>query len=321
MDREYDPELAPMVALLPNNDLSDIEAARNGLADMVAANPRVVDESGLTIEDRFVPGPPGSPEVAVRVFRPRDAAVPLPAVIYLHGGGFVMGTVDVEHGAAVAVASALEVPVVSVEYRLAPESPFPAGIEDCYAALVWMHDNAEELGIDADRIAVLGRSAGGGLGGALALLTRDRGGPSLCFQCLGMPVLDDRLETTSMQSFVDTPLWNRPSAEISWQHYLGDDRSDVSPYAAPARASDLRDLPPAYISTNEYDPLRDEGIQYALRLLEAGVHVELHSFPGTFHGSSMIQVAAVSRRAAAEEMQALRRGLGLGLGLDPDGAS
>lgn len=311
MDRVYDPELAFMVPLLPPNDLNDIEAARQGLADMVAANPRPVDASGLEIEDRLVPGPPDAPDVAVRVFRPRDAKTPLPAIIYLHGGGFVMGTVDVEHGAAVAVASALEVPVVSVEYRLAPEHPFPAAIEDCYAALVWMHAHADELGIDGDRIAVLGRSAGGGLGGGLALLTRDRGGPALCFQCLGMPVFDDRLETTSMRNFVDTPLWNRPSAEISWQHYLGDDRGDVSPYAAPARASDLSNLPPAYISTNEYDPLRDEGIQYALRLLEAGVHVELHSFPGTFHGSSMIQVAAVSRRAAAEEMYALRRGLGL----------
>ncbi|MCU1457943.1 MAG: esterase [Actinomycetia bacterium] len=311
MDRAYDPELAVMVPLLPTNDLLDIGSARQGLADMVAANPRVVDDSGLVIEDRLVPGPDGDPDVAVRVFRPRDATAPTAAIVYIHGGGFVMGSVDVEHGAGVALASALDVTVVSVEYRLAPEHPFPAGIEDCYAVLVWMAAQADELGIDVERIAVVGRSAGGGLGGALALLTRDRGGPALCFQCLGMPVFDDRLETTSMRDFVDTPLWNRPSAELSWQYYLGDDRGDVSPYAAPARATDLGNLPPAYISTNEYDPLRDEGIQYALRLLEAGVHVELHSFPGTFHGSSVIPTAAVSRRAAAEELYALRRGLGL----------
>jgi acetyl esterase len=153
--------------------------------------------------------------------------------------------------------------VVSVEYRLAPEDPFPAGLEDCYAALVWLHESAAELGVDGDRIAVVGRSAGGGLAAALALVTRDRHGPALCFQCLAIPELDDRLDTPSMQAFVDTPLWNRPLAEASWRHYLGDDRSDVSPYAAPARATDLSGLPPAYVSTMEFDPLRDEGIAYA----------------------------------------------------------
>ncbi len=312
MDREYDPELAPMVALLPENDLHDVEASRRWLVEMVASAPRQVDERGLTITNRTVPGPVGAPDVAVRVFSPSDAIAPLPAIIYLHGGGFVVGSVDVEHGAAVALATALGVTVVSVEYRLAPEHPFPAGIEDCYAALVWMHASAVELGIDVERIAVVGRSAGGGLAAALALLTRDRNGPALCFQCLGMPELDDRLETASMRAFVDTPMWSRPQAERSWQYYLGDDRSDVSPYAAPSRATDLSGLPPAYICTNEYDPLRDEGILYGLRLLEAGVHVELHSLPGTFHGSSFVQTAAVSKRASTEETDAIRRGLGLG---------
>jgi acetyl esterase/lipase len=143
---------------------------------------------------------------------------------------------------------------------------------------------------------VYGQSAGGGLAAALSLLARDRGGPSLCFQYLGIPELDDRLETPSMQQFVDTPMWNRPNAVLSWRYYLGHDADgEVSPYAAPARAADLSGLPPAYVSTMEFDPLRDEGILYALGLLQAGVTVDLHQYPGTFHGSAMVPTAAVSR--------------------------
>jgi acetyl esterase/lipase len=215
-----------------------------------------------------------------------------------------------------ALARELGVVVVSVDYRLAPEHPFPAGIEDCYAALVWLHDHADELGVDTARIAVNGGSAGGGLAAGLALLARDRGGPRLCFQYLGIPELDDRLDTPSMHRFHDTPMWARPAAEKSWEWYLGDahGRDDVSPYAAPARATDVAGLPPTYISTMEYDPLRDEGILYALKLLEAGVSVELHSFPGTFHGSAIVTGAAVSRRATVESMTVWRRALGLDTG-------
>ena len=165
------------------------------------------------------------------------------------------------------------------------------------------------MGIDRARIGVIGGSAGGGLAAGLALLARDRGGPSLCFQFLAIPELDDRLETPSMRQFTDTPLWNRPSAEYSWRWYLGGQDGDVSPYAAPARATDLAGLPPAYVSTMEFDPLRDEGIIYAMRLLEAGVPVELHQYPGTFHGSSLVTTAAVSRRQGTEMIDVLRRGL------------
>jgi acetyl esterase len=268
------------------------------------------DPAGVTFSDRMIPGPAGDPEVRVRVYRPEGAEEPLPGVLYIHGGGFCIGTIETEHMGAGVTAVAAEAVVVSVDYRLAPEHPFPAGVEDCYAALVWLGENASELNIDADRIAVMGGSAGGGLAAGIALLARDRRGPSLCFQVLNIPELDDRLETPSMKQFSDTPLWNRPNAIVSWRYYLGDALGgDISPYAAPARAEDLRGLPPAYVSTMEFDPLRDEGNRYAMRLMEQGVSVELHSYPGTFHGSSMIANAEVSRRSSDEMMSALKREL------------
>jgi acetyl esterase/lipase len=234
--------------------------------------------------------------------------------LLIHGGGFVIGSVEAEHAGAVLTAVGLGAVLVSVEYRLAPEHPYPAGLHDCYAALAFLHAEAGALGVDPARIALLGTSAGGGLAAATALLARDRGGPPVCFQMLHIPELDDRLETPSMQQFVDSPLWNRPLAVKSWQFYLGElaGSDDVPIYAAPSRATDLSGLPPAYVSTAENDPLRDEGIAYASAMLQAGVSVELHQFPGTFHGSALVTSAAVSRRAAHEAAVVLRRALGVG---------
>ena len=310
MTYAYDRELAPLVALLPHTGgLDDVPAARAAIDDLIAKSGMVADLSGLDVDDRAIPGPAGSPDVVVRVYRPQGATAARPGVLWIHGGGFCVGSIESEHVGAAALAKALGVVVVNVEYRLAPEHPFPAGLEDCYAALQWLHGSAEELVVDTGRIAVMGQSAGGGLAAALALLARDRGGPALCFQVLGIPELDDRLDTDSMRVFTDTPLWSRPNAILSWQHYL-DGATEVSPYAAPARATDLAGLPPAYISTMQFDPLRDEGILYGLALLRAGVAVELHSFPGTFHGSALFPVA-VSRRASAEVVTVLRRALDL----------
>ena len=236
----------------------------------------------------------------------------MPGILQIHGGGFIVGSIETENLGAAMLAAEVGAVVVSVEYRLAPEHAYPAAVHDCYAALRWLHGEAGALGVDADRIAVLGASAGGGLAAATALLARDRGGPPLCFQMLHIPELDDRLDTPSMQAFVDSPVWNRPLAVQSWRAYLGElsGRDDVPVYAAPARATDLRGLPPAYVSTAENDPLRDEGLLYGMRLLQAGVSVELHQFPGTFHGSAMVVSAAVSRRAHREAAEVLRRALG-----------
>ena len=225
------------------------------------------EAESLEIDDRLVPGWEGDPEVPVRVYRPKGGVTPLPGILFIHGGGFIIGSVEAEHIGAALVAADAGAVVVSVDYRLAPEHPFPAALHDCYAALSWLHAEAAALGVDPDRVAVMGASAGGGLAASTALLARDLGGPPLCFQMLQIPELDDRLETPSMQQFVDSPLWNRPLAVQSWKAYLGDlwGSDDVPAHAAPSRATDLRGLPPAYISTAENDPLRDEGIAVRAR--------------------------------------------------------
>ncbi len=310
-----DPELAAFVEAMPHFDLNDPVAARAGFEAMIVSMARDLPQADtLEIDDRMIPGWPGDPEVKVRVYRPKaTTARSVPGIVMIHGGGFIVGSIETEHIGAVLTAADLGAVIVSVDYRLAPEHPYPAGVHDCYAALRYIHAEADALGVDTGRVAVMGASAGGGLAAATALLARDEGGPALCFQMLHIPELDDRLETPSMQAFVDTPVWNRPLAEHSWRAYLGDlsGAPDVPVYAAPARATDLRGLPPAYVSTAENDPLRDEGIEYALGLLRAGVSVELHQFPGTFHGSALVMTAAVSKRAQQESASVLRHVLGV----------
>ncbi|WP_445186065.1 alpha/beta hydrolase [Pseudonocardia sp. Cha107L01] len=237
----------------------------------------------------------------------------LAAGVYdVHGGGFILGDLEIVHAGNARIARETGAVVVSVDYRLAPEHPYPAGLEDCYTGLAWFAEHADAFGVDPDRIAIHGISAGGGLCAGLALLARDRGGPAIAFQYLGVPEIDDRLVTASMTAFIDTPMWSRPRAVISWDSYLGagvPGTESVPIYAAPARATDLAGLPPAYVSTMEFDPLRDEGLAYALALQAAGVQVELHMFPGTFHGSAMVEHAAVTQREKAEEIVVLRRAL------------
>jgi acetyl esterase/lipase len=300
MMADMDPELEAFIPFFPEVDLTDPVAARKNLADLAAAVP-APDTARLDIEDAVAPG---DPDVPVRIYRPHQAQG---AIVWLHGGGWVMGDLDTEHTAAARVADGSGAVVISVGYRRAPEHPFPAALDDAYAVLAWTAGHAAELGIDPERIAVGGHSAGGGLAAAVALRARDQQGPPICFQLLNQPALDDRQQTWSHRNFTSTPWMNSEKIAATWRHYLGS--ATATPYAAPARAADLSGLPAAYVATAEFDPLRDEDIGYALRLLEAGVSVELHQWPGTFHGSQAIMSADVSQRQLAEAFAALRRAL------------
>jgi acetyl esterase len=295
-----DPELEAFIPLFPPADLTDPITARKRLAALAAAVP-APDTTGMEITDRTVPA---DPQVAVRIYRPHQAQG---AIVWLHGGGFVMGDLDTEHPAASRVADGSGAVVISVGYRRAPEHRFPAALDDAYAALGWTANHAAELGIDPARIAVGGHSAGAGLAAAVALRARDQQGPPACFQLLNQPELDDRQQSWSARQFTDTPWMTRDKLTASWRHYLGS--QPATPYAAPARAADLSGLPSAYLATAEFDPNRDEDIGYGLGLLRAGVPVELHQWPGTFHGSQAILSAEISQRQIAELAAALRRAL------------
>lgn len=315
MNYDIDPELIPLITTyFPEFSFADPVASRAKLAEL--GQPVFdIDTSGLLIEDHRVPVEDEGAEIGVRVYRPENPSSAVPGLLYIHGGGFVYGSVDFEHPLFVSLSRELGIAILAVEYRLAPECPYPGALNDCYAALQWAAANAEALCLDPRRLGVMGMSAGGCLAAALSLLARDRGGPSLCFQYLGIPVLDDRQDSWSIKTFIDTPVIDAQGIAHCWEHYLrpglepGAD--DVPCYAAPARAQDLSGLPPAYISVMEFDPLRDEGIAYALQLLRSGVSVELHSFPRTFHGSGVIPGVAVSQREQQEMRDVLSRGLGL----------
>ncbi|WP_344741882.1 alpha/beta hydrolase [Pseudonocardia halophobica] len=234
--------------------------------------------------------------VPLRVFRPNRWTGG--AVVHAHGGGFILSDLDATHARDVEIARETGALVVSVGYRLAPECPFPAPVEDVHTGLEWVHAQA---GVDPARVVLHGVSAGGALAASVALSTTQP--VRLLF--LVSPVLDDRLETASSLRFTDTPVLTRRDLEICWSAYLGDvDRTPEG--AAPGRSRDLARVPPTYVSVAEFDPLRDEAIDFARSLLDAGIGVELHLFPGTFHGSLAVRGAAVSERQLSEEIAVLR---------------
>ncbi len=300
-----DPELEVIASQFAGMPTSTSPQESREIARRVgAAQGGSAHRDALIVTDHEIAGPRGAPGIALRVYEPRGRTRPTPAVVGFHGGGFIAGDLDSEDARFAGWAHGAGCVVVSVDYRLAPEHPFPAAVDDGYAALEWVVASADELGVDRARVGLGGGSAGGCLAAALALLARDRQGPALAFQVLVYPCLDDRMTTASVQ-FVGTPLVDGSASRKAWGSYLGEDPSDVPAYAAPARAVDLHGLPPAYVMTAELDPLRDEGIEYATRLLDAGVPVELHQFAGAFHGFDLFPTA-LSRRAAEEQVAWLR---------------
>ena len=316
MTSRLDPELvAPLEGYLNLTggglDLHDIPAVRVMMDQMFAAMMAQTSAiEGVTTEDRQVPGPEDAADVAVRIYQPTDRPDTLPALLWIHGGGYVLGSVEMDDLWAKQLAKAVQCVVVSVEYRLAPEHPFPAPVEDCYAALRWLSTHSDELGVEKSRIAIGGASAGGGLAAGLGLLVRDRNEVGVAFQLLIYPMIDDRNITPASESIPDTFVWSREDNLIGWRSYLGHEPGgeDLSPYAAASRATDLTGLPPAYLSVGELDLFLNENIEYAHRLLEAGVPTELHVYPGAFHGfNGFAPMADVSQRFNADIDNVLKR--------------
>ncbi len=314
-----DPELREVLAAFPEEfllDLRDIGLARQRMAmlreALASALPPLPED--VAIVDEYAQNPMDGATVRVRVYRPTRAPGALPALVWIHGGGYVLGTPEMNDPQCATFARELPALVVSVDYRLAPEHPYPTPLEDCYAALRWTWEQAERLGVDRARIAIGGASAGGGLCAGLALLARDRGEVPVRFQLLIYPMIDDRNQTPSSYEITERRLiWTREWNLIGWRAYLGQEPGGegVPPYAAPARADNLAGLPPAYVMVGTADLFRDEDITYAQRLMQAGVPTELHVFAGAFHGfDSFAPQAWVSQRANAEVLVVLRRALG-----------
>ncbi|MEU6477490.1 alpha/beta hydrolase [Streptomyces sp. NPDC047017] len=313
----FDPELAVLLTelrdlLRPGFTPADLAAARESAALALAAGPDLTLGGAFEVTVREVPGPEEAPDVSLLICRPAAPATagPRPVLYHVHGGGMVLGDHRIGVDVFLEWARELDAVVVSVQYRLAPEHPHPAPVEDVYAGLVWTAEHAAELGGDPERIVIAGASAGGGLTAALALLLRDRGGPRPLGQLLMYPMLDDRNDTPSARQMAGTGVWDRTANETGWTALLGDRRGgpDVSPYAAPARAEDLSGLPPAFLDVGSAETFRDEVVAYASRIWQAGGDAELHVWPGGFHGfDAFAAQSALARSARTAHLDWLRR--------------
>jgi len=307
--QRIDPELLPVLSEIPeelkNINRDTVESVRTIWA---AKKAKHASATSVQIEKRLAPTSHNSqPDVGIYIYRKPTQQLQA-ALLWIHGGGYIVGSALDER--AKGIAEQLDCAVISVDYRLAPEHPYPAGIEDCHAALLWVFEHASELGIDANRIAIGGTSAGGGLSAGLALMNRDRGGPALALQMLLSPMIDNLHNTPSGQ-ITNHPVWNRQTSLNAWEMYLnGVPLSKAPPYAAASRAVDLTGLPPAYISVGTEDLFRDENALYAHRLIAAGVACEFSMYAGVFHGADgFMPTAKVSQRLVGGYRSALAQAL------------
>lgn len=311
----FDPEVQAVLDVLAQNPqpaLTRDTLPREGTDRMFPGNDTVIAGRAIEWEDRIIPGPEGAPDIEITIFRPRDAAGEvLPGFVNIHGGGMIVGHRSWESARVVDIVEEHRVVAVNVEYRLAPENPYPAGVEDCYAAFVWAHAHAAELGIDPERIVVGGGSAGGGLTAAVALMARDRRGPVMAGQLLLCPMIDNTNTSVASLQYDGIGTWQREANLLAWSCVLGDDLAfspDAPAYAAPARATDLADLPPAYIEVGEAEMFRDEDTEYALRIWATGGQAELHVWGGGAHGFDMYMPdAEITRAALSARASWLRR--------------
>lgn len=290
-----DPELA-MFETFSLPDFSNINALREWERQLSAAKNSQQGHADVLISDTSFTEPLDNAQIKVRIYRPAEPG-PVPAMIYFHGGSFVMGNLETDHLFCLHYAHHAKIAVVSVDYRLAPEYPFPAGVEDCYAALLWLAEHAAQFSIDPARLVVAGSSAGGTLAAAVAIMARDRRGPKLSLQMLVYPALDEQMNSFSINCGAPQYGVTRSVIGQMWRYYLGGCGIATSAYAAPARVTDLSDLAPAYIEVGALDPLRDETINYASRLLQAGNAADLHVLAGAPHAFDVVESAAVTKQA------------------------
>ncbi|MDD2972883.1 MAG: alpha/beta hydrolase [Lachnospiraceae bacterium] len=258
---------------------------RESLKGMESEN--VATNDNVTVTQKTVPGLPGNPDVTIYIFKPVHAGSNMPGMLYIHGGGMIFGSVNEITNDLINEADSLNCTIISPEYRLAPENPYPAGLNDCYAALSWFAGNAKELNVNPDNIVVSGMSAGGGIAAAIAIKARDENGPKIAAQFLDSPMLDYRNNTSSAMEITDKRFWCRQENILAWEMYLGTQHPEkVSPQASPAVLNNFEGLPPTFISVGEVDVFRDESIAYAQKLQQAGIFTDLHVYAGVYHGAS-----------------------------------
>ncbi|GCE50402.1 acetyl esterase/lipase [Thermosporothrix hazakensis] len=307
-----DPELVALLDQLPSIELNEAIIKQVRTMTQTQRFSDLPSFPGIEVTEHFVPGPEGAPEVRVLLYQPTTEIRPVPALLWMHGGGYVMGSPEQEDLMVKKVVSVLGCVAVSVGYRLAPETHHPGPVEDCYAALQWLHTHTSKLGVDPARIALVGSSAGGGLAAALGLLARDRGEIPLAFQLLIAPMLDDRTcIMAEPHPYTGEFIWTREANRFGWTSLLGQEPGgpDVSPYAAAARAEDLEGLPPTFINVGALDLFLEEDLEFARRLTRAGVPTEFHIYPGAYHGFRMVADAQVTQIAARDQLTALKRAL------------